>query len=109
MNRPGTPLSVASEKRTFKPGVIMAARGIIATVPRKFPLGGTLSHSNWTSNNRARVSDADLDERPFLDGRSHDPGNVGGRRVQVGDAPTARPRGGRRIRGPEGAGAGTRR
>src|SRR3954447_19770090 len=67
MNRPGTPLSVASEKRTFKPGVIMAAPAIIGTVPRKFPLGGTLSHSNWTSNDRARLSDADLDRGPFLD------------------------------------------
>src|SRR3954468_3850268 len=48
MNRPGTPLSVASEKRMSMPGVIMAAHAIIGTVLRKFPLGGTLSYSNWT-------------------------------------------------------------
>src|SRR3954447_7756391 len=71
MNRPGTPLSVASEKRMSMPGVIMAAHAIIGTVLRKFPLSGTLSYSNWTFQLlSARVRRA-LGQASILGGRLH--------------------------------------
>src|SRR3954453_2185765 len=71
MNRPGTPLSVASEKRTFMPGVIMAARAIIGTAPREFPLGGTLSYSNWTFQLLSARVRWTLGQASILGGRLH--------------------------------------
>src|SRR3954452_4333904 len=43
----------------------MAARAIIGTAPREFPLGGTVSYSNWIFQLLAHVSDGLLDKRPF--------------------------------------------
>src|SRR3954468_13216655 len=49
----------------------MAARAIIGTAPRKFPLGGTASYSNWTFQlSSARVRWA-LGQASILDGRLH--------------------------------------
>src|SRR3954447_22315861 len=72
MNRPGTPLSVASEKRTSMPGVIMAAHAIIGTVLRKFPLGGTLSYSNWTFQLLSAPVRRALGQASILGGRLHE-------------------------------------
>src|SRR3954470_22665527 len=49
----------------------MAARAIIGTAPREFPLGGTVSYSNWTFQLlNARVRWA-LGQASILHGRLH--------------------------------------